>query len=74
MVSTLLEHTELVDFKMQVDGVCCHEQDDNVDEASILVEQSLQHIQLPPTMQMLSDVQVPTGKGSDAEKTELIWR
>jgi hypothetical protein len=47
MIKTMLR--EKVDFFKQIDGLCCHELDDAVDEASILVDQSLQHSQSKET-------------------------
>jgi len=47
MIKTMLR--EKVDFSKQIDGLCCHELDDAVDEASILVDQSLQHSQSKET-------------------------
>ena len=41
MIQTMM--SENVDFTKQVDGLCCHEADDSVDEASILVDQALQY-------------------------------
>ncbi len=35
--------TDIIDFTMNVNGLHCHEQDDTVDEASILVDRRIRY-------------------------------
>ena len=62
MIQTMM--SEKVDFTKQVDGLCCHETDDSVDEASILVDQALQ-FNSHETGQLLSPLQLIQGKATD---------
>jgi hypothetical protein len=70
MIKTMLR--EKVDFSKQIDGLCCHERDDAVDEASILVDQSLQHSHGLETGQLIQPLRL-LQKGSDREKSDFVW-
>lgn len=73
MIHTMME-SGVVNFDLQVNGKSCHEQEDTIDESSILVDQHLRY-STTATRQLIEPVIAPPSDlKTDKQKSGFIWQ